>query len=159
MSNANSGSVSGNQPSLNEAGPSSDDFAKRKQRIMIMLLGYAVLLGLVYAVVWGEEGPVEDDPAVDFVVFLPLLILSVLWCHADANERNHRIGRFMGLALVFLFGVAFPIYLFRTRGISGFKTLGLATLFATAMFACYFAVAMSTMCILHFGEFVDWPLE
>jgi hypothetical protein len=81
---------------------------------------------------------------INFLVGLPALVLAISWCHVDADEQEYAMGKLMRLSLIFIFGLAFPIYILRTRGFVGFKTLGLALLFVAAMFACVFATGFVT---------------
>ncbi len=117
----------------------SVDYARKKRRILIWLLVYSAAFGVVYCFF------PEENKLVDFIVGLPGLVLGLSWCFTDAAERNHRIGRLMKVLLVFVFIVAFPIYLLQTCGFSGFKSLGLALLFFAAMFACMAAAMIATL--------------
>ncbi len=87
-------------------------------------------------------------------VGLPMLILAIIWCYADAEVRDYRIGKITRLGLVMFFIIAFLIYVFRTRGLRGFKTLGLTALFVAAMAACFFAAGLLTVYIRHFAGFI-----
>lgn len=119
------------------------DHARKKRRILILLLAYSAILGVVSCFL------PEEDRALDFIVGLPLLILGISWCFTDAAERDHRIGRLMTFLLVLVFIVGLPIYLLQTRGIGAFKSLGLTLLLVAAMFACLFATGFAT---LYVGE-------
>jgi hypothetical protein len=114
---------------------------KKKRRILMLLLGYSALLGILSAFL------PEEDAVVDFVVGLPLLILALVWCQTDANERGHRMGGLMKFSLVLLFGFAFPIYLLQTRGLHAVKTLLLTVLLVVGMLACLCATACATVYI------------
>jgi hypothetical protein len=101
------------------------EYSQAKRRILIFLLAYdAALVGM-----WNFMP--KDDRILDFLVGLPILIPVVIWCHLDAKERKQTIGVFMKLGLIFLFVLAFPIYIFQTQGPGGFKTLSFATFFAS----------------------------
>lgn len=119
-----------------DANHSTPRSSNRKRRISIALLAYAAFLGIICIFL------PEDDQVLDLLVTLPMLILAVAWCHADANQRDHVMGGFMRISLVLLFAIAFPVYVFQTRGLSGFKTLMLTFLFGVAMFACLMATAL-----------------
>jgi len=119
------------------------DYAAKKRRIILMLLAYSAIYGVLCIFL-----PNEDSP-LDFLAVLPMLILSVSWCFLDATEHDYRIGRLMVLTLVLLFIVGFPIYVFRTRGIRGFKTLLLTTCLAAVMVACAFST-------LYMGFALGW---
>lgn len=115
------------------------DHAQRKRRIVVLLFAYSAILGIIYCFL-----PEEDTP-LDFIISLPLLILGISWCFTDAAERDHRIGRFTKLLLIFIFMVGMPIYLIQTRGIGAFKAIALALLLAGAVCACLEATAYATL--------------
>ncbi len=114
------------------------DYAARKRRLILALLIYSVGLGGISVFL------PEDDRQADFLLGLPYLILGVSWCFADARERGHRISRGMQLVLVVFFVIGFPIYLFETRGLRGFKTLASALLLLLAMAACQYVAGYAT---------------
>lgn len=120
----------------------SRQFAITKRRILVGSLVYAAIVGLLV------DALPEDAPVVEFFVGLPLLILAVAWCLTDADERDHRIGSVMRLELVFLFVLAFPIYVFQTRGLWGIKTLALAVLWIVAIGVCFFAAGLLMLFVL-----------
>jgi hypothetical protein len=126
---------------------SSVHYAARKCGIVMLLLAYSAALGVI---VWFLP---EEDTPLDFVVGLPLLILGIAWCFTDAAQRDHRIGRLMGLLLVLLFVVGLPIYLFQTRGSGAFKSLLLLAVLIGAMLACLLLTAFAT---LYGGEAVGF---
>lgn len=119
------------------------EYGVRKRRLILMLLAYSAILGILSCFL-----PKEDSP-MDFVAGLPLLILGVMWCFTDAAERDYRMGSLMKLVLVLMFIVGLPIYLFRTRGIGGFKALAFSLLLVGAMFTCMFITGYAT---LYFGS-------
>jgi hypothetical protein len=128
---------------------STSSYAGRKYRILLMLLAYAGLIGIVSIVL-----PV-DSRGLNFIFGLPGLILSATWCYIDANQHGYTIGRFMRLGLLFLFAIAFPIYIFQTRGLAGIKTLALAVLFAATMAVCALITAIVTLSIGTSSAFVE----
>ena len=66
-----------------------------------------------------------------------------LWVVADARERRHcRLYDFVSFVF-FLWPVIAPIYLFQTRGLRAFSTIGL-------FFAIFFAA-------IAFATFMDYP--
>lgn len=117
------------------------DYSYAKRRILIWLLIYSALLGVLSVFL------PQEDTMLSFLVGCPLLILAVVWCHTDADERGHTIGRLMNFGLVFFFVLVFPIYIIRTRGMDGITTLFLTALFVAAMAACMFAAAFATLLI------------
>ena len=86
------------------------NYPARKRRIIVMLLAYSAIAGVIFIFL-----PDEDSP-LDYVVGFPLLVLGIAWCFADADERQHRIGKLMRLVLVLAFFIGFPLYLLQTRG-------------------------------------------
>ena len=128
------------------------NYPARKRRIIVMLLAYSAIAGVIFIFL-----PEEDSP-LDYVVGFPLLVLGIAWCFADADERQHRIGKLMRLVLVLAFFIGFPLYLFQTRGFGGFRTLVLATLLVVAMFACLFLAGFTVLFVgdaLGFIELVE----
>jgi len=89
----------------------------------------------------------EQGTVLYSVVGLPILILAIVWCQADADERGRRISKPMKVCPVLFFMPAFPIYIFQTRGLSGFKTLFRTAMLAVAMIACMYAVAFAAVAI------------
>lgn len=115
------------------------DYLREKQRILILLLIYSGFVGIVYASV------PADDSSTDLLWSLPYLILGLMWCFADANQRGRRLGRGMKVALVLLFAFAFPIYLLQSRGIGVVVSLFWTALLIAAMWACMFSTALLTL--------------
>lgn len=118
------------------------NYEQRKRTILLLLLGWAVVAGACSILLGGGA------PTTDFLLSVPTVILSVAWCYVDASEHEHRIRNLMRLALIFLFPIAFPIYLFQTRGVAGFKALGWALLFVLAMLLCSLVGAVGAAIIL-----------
>ena len=104
-----------------------------------MLLAYSAILGVIVCFL------PEEDNALEFIVGLPLLLLGVSWCFIDAGERDHRIGRVMGFALVLLFVVAFPLHVFQTRGVRALQTIVMGLLLVGVMLACEYATEYATL--------------
>lgn len=109
------------------------DYAAKKRRIILMLLTYSAIFGAICVFL-----PEEDNP-LDFIAGLPMLIMGISWCFMDADQHDHRIGKLMKLILVLLFIIGFPLYIFQTRGIRGFKTLVLTISLVAVMAACAFS--------------------
>lgn len=121
-----------------ERGP--DHFSIRKRRLVLLMFVYAAFLGVMYTFV-----PGEDDREMDLLLGLPLLVLVVSWCFADAGQRGFRMGRLMKVLLALAFLLAFPLYAFRTRGIRGLILLLWATLLAVALCVTVEVAAMTTL--------------
>jgi hypothetical protein len=109
------------------------EYTRRKRRVLLMLLGYSGLLGVI-SVFRPEENPLRD-----FVLGLPILLMAVKWCSLDARQHNFVLTKLIQVCLVLIFILAFPLYIFQSRGVGGVKTLVQTGLFAAAMVACQIA--------------------
>ncbi|MFN8857208.1 MAG: hypothetical protein ACK50P_16700 [Planctomycetaceae bacterium] len=104
--------------SLGELAPeTASPWGRRKRWLVAMLFVASALLGIAGCFID------EEDSVLELLLGLPLLVLSIAWCFADARERGHRLGRVMRLLLVLSFALALPIYLFQSRGWRGIITL------------------------------------
>ncbi len=109
---------------------SNSRLADAKKSILVKLLVYCGFAGFILGLLDGAS------PVLGFLVGLPVTILIFTWCLNDAIQLNHRIGKAMRIGLILFGYVAFPIYIFQTRGfIKGIKTLVVASLFFAAMIA------------------------
>jgi len=120
-----------------EQAPASDSEAPSnrtlKKRVLIGLLVLAACEGVVMVFV---PEVAQTGSAAQLASTLPFLFLILLWCHYDAADHDFSLGRLMAVSLVLFMAIAFPIYLFRSRGFfSGLKTLALACLFLGALAA------------------------
>jgi len=120
---------------------SEPNFSVRKRKILICLLIYSAVLGIISALQDDES----TDRAVDFQLGLPGLILGIYWCRTDAAERDHGIGTFTSGLLVLFFLAGLPLYLFQTRGLRAFQSLGWLLLFLALMFASMIAGAVGVI--------------
>lgn len=110
----------------------SGDCVRRKRFFLIAMLCYSVPSGALAVKI------AEDGERLYFIASLPLLILMIKWCFEDARQRDYPLGKWMRVALVLFFIGAFPIYLFRTRGLFGFvSVLGAALFFCLLMLGSY----------------------
>lgn len=117
----------------------------RKRFLIRAIFAYAGLYGILACFF-------ADDQVTEFIISLPALICAVNWCVADANERGIRLGRLNIFLLLFAFLVAFPIYLFRTRGGAAFKPLGWSVL----IFLGFLMVANITQLItIEIGDLLE----
>jgi hypothetical protein len=79
-------------------------------------------------------------PAILALVAIYLLPASIaLWTVADAQERGRSTSYDFGSFIFFLWPLLAPIYLFRTRGVRAFGTIGLffCACFAGIAFAMF----------------------
>ena len=115
--------------------------AKRTIRASLLLL--AACFG-------GREVFLDRDVMVlsptDYLFGLAYLCLGIAWCHYDAIDRHYMMGMNTKLWLVLIFGLGFPIYLFRSRGIAGVKALG-----RSLLFLCAVAAAVMSGALLSYG--------
>jgi hypothetical protein len=128
-------------------GEPATEYARRKRRIVIMLLVYSAIIGVLSYYLPEENAPL------DFLVGAPVLILGLVWCFTDAAQHKHRIGGPMRVLLVVAFIVGLPIYLLQTRGIDAPKSLVLALLLLMAMLSSMFAAGLGTMYLAEFAVF------
>lgn len=103
---------------------------QRKKRILLWLIILSALSGGIGAFIPENS---EMGALSNLALGLPTLLLAIMWCHFDALERNTFLSVGMRIFLFFLYVIAFPVYLFNTRGKDAFKTFGLSLLFFGAM--------------------------
>jgi hypothetical protein len=126
-----------------------NDYGRRKR----WLVGLLFLASAVLSIVGCFLG--EDDSVVQTLLGLPILVLSIAWCFTDARQRGHRMGRLMKLLLVLCFALAFPIYLFQSRGWRGALTL----LQAVGVMAAVLLLGVTCEWLTqHFGAWAGWWL-
>lgn len=137
------------EPDANLASLPAIDYSLRKRRILFMLLGYSALLGvfLVIGFIFNIFNPEDQPNPMNIVIQIPSIALTFWWCLVDADQHDHTMGKIMRIGLILATIVAFPIYIFRTRGIAGFRTLLLAVLFLVAMSVCVNVTAGLAMVI------------
>jgi hypothetical protein len=138
-------------PNLDDTGAEAKavDFAAKKRRVVWMLFGYSAILGMMASFL-----PEEETPG-DFIVGIPFLILGIWWCFLDAEERGERIGGLLRWVLVLLFFVGFPVYIFRSRGVSGFVTLSYSLLVIGGMGLFMLSAVILTLFLGHLFGFGD----
>lgn len=107
---------------------------------MITLLVLAAANGGIIAFL-PEESAAFD--IIEFAAGLVMLILITSWCYYDAVQRQIPLSRGMRVWLVLFFAVAFPIYLFKSRGFGGFRGLAHAAVFLCAMVGTLFLAGVS----------------
>ena len=81
---------------------------------------------------------------IDWFFRVLIWVALVIWCHADAVTHNFRIGMGLRLGLIFVSPIAFPYYLFSTRGIKAFITIGLVILLGLLTFGVIMTGAITT---------------
>ena len=80
-------------------------------------------------------------------------VLVYMWCRADALERGFRLRILLSACIILLYPVGVPVYLFKSRGVQGFRALGLAVLFWLATLAVDYASQYTVWCVWPwFGE-------
>jgi hypothetical protein len=102
-------------------------YVRKKRDTLLLLVGYSGVLGVLSLFL------PEENPILDLIVGLPILILAITWCYVDARQRGHVIGKPMRIALVLVLVIALPVYLFQTRGLGAFKSLVKAGLLGAVM--------------------------
>ena len=109
---------------------SMSNLADEKKGILVKILAYCVFAGFISGLL------TEANPVLEFLIGLPVTILIFTWCLNDAIQRDRRIGKVMRIGLILFGYVAFPIYIFQTRGfIKGIETLIIASIFFAVMIA------------------------
>lgn len=121
-------------------------WSKRKKLFTILLFLNAILFGIFICFV-------NESSLLTLFVGFPFLILTLLWCQADAGEVGNQISFHLRYLILFFSYAGLPIYLFSTGGI---KRLLKASLFILSLFA----VAILTFIIIFImGEVFDlWKI-
>lgn len=111
--------------SVPESGESPE--APLKRRYLVWMLLYGLLVGIF--ALW-----LPEDDLFGYVIAMPFLFLSFLWCLADARERGLRVGAINRVLLLIFFAVGFPLYLLRSRGWRAPWTFGKVAVFGLMLF-------------------------
>ena len=135
--------------SEDQRAPAGTDFGRRKRWLVAMLFLASAGLSTVGCFLD------DDDSGLALLLGLPMLMLSIAWCFTDARQRGHRLGRLMKLLLVLCFALAFPLYLFQSRGWRGAITLLQALGVMTAVLLVGFVCEWLT---LQYGVWAGWWL-
>jgi tetratricopeptide (TPR) repeat protein len=97
------------------------------------LIGQAILFA-VWGAIYRHVGPsISVAEAVMGVATLCCLSLAYVWLYLDSLEHHYRIGTMLGICVILFAGIGIPIYLFKTRGLRGFISLGLLLLFVCGL--------------------------
>ena len=112
---------------------------KRKRTILIALLVYSAIIGPIYACL------PEFASRLEILISLPILVMAISWCLIDAREIGYQVGCLMKILLILFFMVGFPIYVFRTRGLSSITTLTKTGLLIIAMTICSLTTGLATL--------------
>lgn len=126
-------------------------FRRQKRRFIGLLWVYGLLFGVICCFL------PENDSQIDFLVSVPFLVFGILWCSADAKERGTRLGKPTQILLVLLFVVGFPLYVFRSRGLGGFKTLFLGTVVAAISIGLALLSGYATLMIGYWLGYWEFP--
>jgi hypothetical protein len=94
----------------------------RKRRCLIALLLIFMLVGVI-------DPFVKEGSRMELLLDLPVAGVILMWCLYDAAERSFPLSLLMRIVIFGFALVGVPIYLFRTRGLKGFISSGLAVLF------------------------------
>ncbi len=94
-------------------------------------------LVVLAAVLGGVDVLIHESTSAEKAITIgsALLMLSFVftWLYYDSLEHHYRIGMLLGLCIILLGGIGIPVYFFRTRGLRGFISLGLALLFSCGL--------------------------
>jgi len=91
------------------------DYTAKQRRVQNRLLVAAMFFGVVFLQV------PEGEPAGELIAGMPILVLPIYCRMNDGEQCNFHIGRMHTGLLVFVFALAFPVYLLRKRGTGGRK--------------------------------------
>ena len=86
-----------------------------KRRCLVGLLLLSVVMGVLDQLVVQKRA----DRAVTLLGGLVSIVLIFIWCQNDSYERSYRIPKLLRLLIIFVAILGIPIYLLRTRGITG----------------------------------------
>jgi hypothetical protein len=104
-------------------------YERHKRRLLAILLFYASIVG-------GFQPFSHSPHIVESALSIPFWIVGCLWCWLDLRQHHYPIGHLMRFCLVTLLPITFPIYLLRTRGLKGFRPLGLTILLSVLLAVC-----------------------
>jgi len=108
-------------------------YRKHKRLALAALLLAMVCNGAAFGLFGSTEsdffGRTETEQLISFIGGALGSFFVFLWCYFDALERQYPLSKTMKICLVAIAAIAFPVYVFRSRGLAGFKTLGWAILF------------------------------
>ena len=119
------------------------DRLKDLKRSKVNCIMAIFIVGMIFGLLKGIL-PIQSFLLYFFENALPFIsaIIAVFWCHFDSIERDIYITRNQYIVICLFLPIAFWIYIFYTRGWSGFKTvLGfalLAVLYGLTTGASYF---------------------
>ncbi|MBN9072675.1 MAG: hypothetical protein J0H34_14015 [Rhizobiales bacterium] len=109
---------------------------------------YALLLAWTFAVGFIDRAGLLSgglSSMFDIAHLAILVVLTWLWCNADADAGGHkRVAGLIGWAMVLLTPVGLGIYLFRSRtpGLATLLLIGYFAGFAAAYLAGWYAAAL-----------------
>lgn len=105
---------------------------------LVLILGVSAVWGFCLGLL-----PEESDLLyfVDYAAPIALLVCALIWCTLDSSRHDFFLTRRWYLSLLAFFAVAFPYYLFVTRGLAGLKTMAYAVVFVAICVALLFVSA------------------
>jgi hypothetical protein len=117
--------------------PGSDGIARihrdEKRWILIGLLVSGAIFGAVFPFL--PESQQELFSSANLSISVAFFLALLAWCYYDASGLGFLLSKLTILSLILVAPVAFPVYLFKTRGARrGLKALSLACLFLGAWY-------------------------
>lgn len=105
-----------------------------------------LILILAVSAVWGFcIGLLPDESNilyfVDYAAPIAMLVCALVWCTVDSARYDFFLTRRWYLFLLAFFVVAFPYYIFVTRGLAGLKIIAYALVFVAICAALLFISA------------------
>ena len=118
---------------------------KRKRAVLIGMLIWAVLIGVSILLPEGSTA----NRSLGFLLDIAFLFMVLMWCHYDSIEYGYDLSMGMKIFIVLLMPIAFPLCIFRSRGIAGFKTLAMALLFNIGLLVTAIVAALASYGLMH----------
>ena len=125
----------------------SDEAASYPKYKRFWLLGIVAWTALFGAVTGALPAEADFPQPICWISVLGMLFMMFSWCQYDALQRGYRMSRALRVGLVLVWLLAFPFYVFRTRGLAGFKTIALTLLFAGGLCAVAIISALLTSAV------------
>lgn len=119
-------------------GPQSTEKGNSSRSCLILILGVSAVWGFCLGLL-----PDGSDILyfVDYAAPIALLVCALVWCTIDSARYDFFLTRRWYLFLLAFFVVAFPYYIFVTRGLAGLRIMAYALVFVAICVALFFISA------------------
>lgn len=118
--------------------PQDTEKGNSPRSCLILILGVSAVWGFCMGLL--PEGS-DILYFLDYAAPIALLVCALIWCTLDSSRYDFFLTRRWYLFLLAFFAVAFPYYLFVTRGLAGLKTMAYALVFVAICVAVLFISA------------------